>query len=1254
MGVAMDFCTISESTKDKSKITEIYPTFGVRRSYDLMVRGNSFYAIWDEDKGLWSTDEYDVVRLVDEELANYKEYLLGRELASKLIVKKMENFNNGVWSKFQNFVNNLPDNFHQLDSKITFKSQKIRKDDYVSKRLSYDLSKDDCPAWRELTGLLYSREELDKIEWAIGSIFAGDSTSIQKFLVFYGEAGTGKSTVLNVIQQLFDGYYTAFDSKALGTHANSFSTETFRSNPLVAIQHDGDLSRIDDNARLNSIISHEEMVLNEKYKSSYVSKINALLFMGTNKPVKISDARSGLIRRLIDVHPTGEKHAPDKYIQLMSQIKFELGAIANHCLELYRELGRNYYNNYVPIDMMYQTDILFNFVSEYADKFLSEEYTLLNQAWAWYKEYLMDSGSDYRLLKKDFRESLKPYFAQYIDRRKLDGKDLRCIFYGFKPEKLIQGKLIKATETATPMISLDETESLLDEMLATCPAQYSSEKGTPTQKWVDVKTRLKDLDTTKEHYVRLPENHIVIDFDLKGDDGEKSAERNIEEASKWPRTYAEYSRSGGGIHLHYIYEGDPATLAREYAEGVEIKVFTGLASLRRRLSYCNNIPVATLSDGLPQKEHRMINADSVKSERGLRALIERNLRKEIHPGTKPSVDFIYKILEDAYESGMHYDITDMRPAILAFANNSTNQALYCVKLVKQMKFKSEDASIVKEAGKDMPIVFFDVEVYPNLFIIVWKAAGKSACIKLINPTPEDVEGLMRMRLVGFNNRRYDNHILYGRLMGYSNEELFKLSQRLINGSRNGTFAEAYGISYADVYDFSTKKQSLKKFEIELGLHHQEMGLPWDEPVDEKKWLAVADYCANDVLATEAVFEARKGDYMARKLLADLSGLRVNDTTAKHAAKIIFGDVKEPQKDFVYTDLSEKFPGYKFDHGVSTYMGEQPGEGGYVYAEPGYYENVTVLDVASMHPNSMRALNLFGPYTKRFTDILDARVAIKHKDIEAAKTMLDGHLVPYLEPDKLGDLAQALKIVINSVYGLTAASFENPFRDPRNIDNIVAKRGALFMITLKHEVQKRGYTVAHIKTDSIKIPNADEEIISFVTKFGKSYGYNFEVENIYHSMTLVNDAVYIAQHDDGSWEAVGAQFQSPYVFKTLFSGESIEHEDLGETRGVKSEMYLDFNETLPEGEHNYLFVGKVGRFVPVKEGCNGGVLYRHDDDKYYSVTGTKGWRWKEYEVVDSLGLWDDVDYSYYQEKVEAAKQTLAEFTSYDNIIQRSTK
>ena len=360
-----------------------------------------------------------------------------------------------------------------------------------------------------------------------------------------------------------------------------------------------------------------------------------------------------------------------------------------------------------------------------------------------------------------------------------------------------------------------------------------------------------------------------------------------------------------------------------------------------------------------------------------------------------------------------------------------------------------------------------------------------------------------------------------------------------------------------------------------------------------------------------------------------------------------------------------FKGYEFDRGKSTYMGEEIGEGGRVYSEPGIYVDVWDGDVASMHPHSAIFECVFGPeFTKRFQDIVDARVAIKHKDFEAAGKMLNGALKPYLNDEQAADLAQALKIVINSIYGLTSASFENPFRDPRNIDNIVAKRGALFMTLLKSEVQKLGYTVAHIKTDSIKIPNATQEIIDFVTKFGKEFGYKFETEADFDKYCLVNDAVYIAKFkeplkdkktgDEIWWTATGAQFAVPYVFKKLFSKKPIEFGDMCETKAVSSALYLDMNEALPENEHDYHFIGKIGQFCPIKPGCGGGELVRESTDKegnvkYSSATGAKGYRWLESETVKLLNKQKEIDRSYYNSLVDGAIETISKYGDFEQFV-----
>lgn len=1295
----IDFLMIS-TRSPKRGVIEIYPKFIIKKSSDLMIRGGDFYAIWIEERGLWSTDEQDALQLIDRELDKYAKEN-GNKFDGSVKILHMWDSESGMIDSWHKYCQKqMRDSYHPLDEKLIFSNTETKKTDYASKRLNYPLEAGDISAYDKLMSTLYSEEERHKIEWAIGSVVSGDSKKIQKFLVLYGAAGTGKSTVLNIVQQLFDGYYSVFDARALGSSNNSFALEAFKSNPLVAIQHDGDLSRIEDNTRLNSLVSHELMTVNEKFKSTYASRFVCLLFMGTNKPVKITDAKSGLIRRLIDVSPSGNKLDPIEYKSIIKRVEFELGAIANYCLNVYlSDPGR--YDHYAPLAMLDASNDFYNFISEYYTVFKNEDETTMKAAWEMYKTFCDEAKVAYPYSQRAFKEELKNYFKEYNERGlTADGTRVRNYYKGFKYDKFASQVVEPKTEQKPNFLQLDTTKSIFDDVCSDCIAQYANQNETPSKRWDEVTTKLSELDTTKLHYVRVPENHIVIDFDIKDEQGKKCFELNAKEAAKWPPTYAELSKGGQGIHLHYIYTGDPTKLSKIYDDHVEIKVFTGKSSLRRKLTKCNNLQIATIGSGLPLKGEKMINFDVVKSEKGLRTIIKRNLNKEIHANTKPSIDFIYKNLEDAYASGLVYDVSDMRNSILAFAASSTNKADYCIKLVNKMKFKSDDEEFQRTATDDgdSDLIFYDVEVFPNLFLVNWKKAGEDQpVVRMINPTPAEIENLLKFKLVGFNCRRYDNHIMYARLMGYTNEQLYNLSQKIVTGGPNCFFSEAYNLSYTDVYDFSSIKQSLKKFEIELGINHQELGLPWDQPVPEDMWLKVAEYCDNDVIATEAVFNARKADFTARQILADVAGMTVNDTTNSLTTRIIFGKNRKPQDQFNYRDMGQVdqdcskivisedgtlfdcfgddytlfdskgrpvFPDYEYNHGKSTYRGEEVGEGGYVYSEPGMYKDVALLDIASMHPSSIIAEQLFGPeYTKRFQEIKDTRIAIKHKDFDKAKKMLGGALAKYLTDESAAaDLAQALKIVINSVYGLTSANFDNPFRDPRNKDNIVAKRGALFMINLKHMVQSKGYTVAHIKTDSIKIPDATPEIIQFVMDYGKQYGYNFEHEATYDRMCLVNNAVYIARYKDGKhageWTATGTQFQIPYVFKKLFSKEPIEFEDMCETKSVTTALYLDMNEGLNEGEHNYKFIGKVGNFCPIKPNCGGGELLREGKDKegnikYSSATGAKGHRWLESEMVKTLNKVDDIDRSYYDELVDIAVTDISKYGDFEWFVSNDT-
>ena len=1319
----MDFYIIKERKgPEKKKELEVYPDYQILRSQDLMIRAKSFYAIWNQNVGLWSTDEFDVQRLVDEDLRNYQ---VKTEGMFEVHRNYLANFSSNSWLRFRNYIAHLSDNHHELDKNVTFLNTKVSKEDYVSKRLSYDLAEGDISAWDDLVSTLYDEEERKKIEWAIGAVITGDSKNIQKFLVFYGDPGKGKSTILNIIQDMFEGYWTSFVSSDLVSSNSSFALEAFKANPLLGIEHDGDLSRVTDNSKLNSLVAHESMEMNEKHKSKYMMRFITLLMVGSNKPVKFTDSRSGLIRRLLDIHPTGKTIPIRKYQALMSQIKFEHGAIAEHCRQVYLEMGKDYYSGYRPIEMMLQTDIFFNFIEASYDILREQDGVSLNHAYELYKNFIAESGIEHALPRYKMREELKSYFNEFHEQYRVDDERIRSYYKGFKAD------LFKAP-TGNPSLQhmfklvLDEKESLFDKQYADAPAQYAKEDGTPQLYWTYeertdpktgkvfipgpsqvVSTTLKDLDTSKEHYVRLPEHDIVIDFDLKDGNGKKSAELNLEAASKWPSTYSEYSKSGQGIHLHYHYTGDPSRLSRIYADGIEVKVFVGNSSLRRMLSTSNNVPISSLNEGqLPIKEKNVKNEDQIKSERSLRELITRNLNKEIHPGTKPSMDFIHHILEEAYKSDLVYDVTDMKQRIFLFASNSTNQSMYCLKLLQTMKFASEQKLEDVREGEDESAkgkralnadteVIFDCEVFPNLIVVCWKYKGADprTTVSMINPTPQDISKLLSMKLVGYNCRRYDNHILYSILLGKSTYQTYLTSQKIISGVPGALYGAAYNLSYTDIYDFSSAKKSLKKLEIELGIRHMELGLPWDQPVADKDIPRVVKYCKNDVEATDAVRQHLEADFIARQILSELSGLSMNSTTQQHASKIIFGEDRNPQEKFIYTDLSEMFPGYKFDKFArqSTYRGEVVGEGGLVRAKPGMYSNVVLLDIESMHPTSIEELNLFGDeFTKTFSTLKRARLAIKHKDYELARELFGGKLAKYLkDQSQAEELSYALKIVINIVYGLTSAKFDNSFKDPRNIDNIVAKRGALAMMNIRDEIEAAGYNVIHIKTDSIKIPvdpEKEAELIEFVMELGEKYGYTFEHEATYTKFCLVNDAVYIAKARKGRkpehWVATGAQFAHPYVHKYLFTHEPIEFKDMCETKSVTSAMYLDFpsmymeeitSETSLDDDtpmalvdlynpdvhgddvgnfHRMQFIGKTGSFCPILPGEGGGRLLREKNGKYYAVTGTTGFYWLESEMVEMLKKQKSIDTSYFERLVNEAIETISKFGDFEWFVDSS--
>lgn len=1351
---------------------------------DLFIRGGMFEYYWNGKE--WSNNITNLIQDIDALI--YKKYteLKAQHPDATVQVGFARNNSSGIVNRFFTYCKQSQDKDASFNSKIFYDNEVPKRDDYSTFKLSYHPQKGNCPAFDELVGTLYEPEEINKIMWALGALYVGDMKYIEKFLYFYGPGGSGKGTILRIIEMLFESYVGAIALDRL-TNGSEFGTSSIADVPIL-IDHDSKIDKIKKDTDLLKLISHENVIVRKMYQNGTPVRFNGLLVTASNTRFDARDADAGINRRALVVHPSGRKIPMLRYNMLFERIPFELPYIAQKAIDTYNSLGMDYYNNTRDEEMLRWNDTLYACIDD--NILLFEQGITLNQATKIYKDYLDDLGYSTVGCKGTLRIRLGNYYHNFAKSKMIDGVRLTNYYWNFKHELIISQahkvKPIEDTVVAEPnWLDLTEQDSLFDKEAADYPAQLTKEDGTPKYKWDTVRTTLKDINTKELHFVKVPQNHIVLDFDMKNENGEKDLELNIKEALKYPSTYAEVSKSGGGLHLHYWYDGEVTELKNLIKDDVEVKVFTGKSSLRRKLVKCNNLPIAHIATGLPLKEKDVTMYKDIEdiqwTEKKLRKFIENCMDKTHHGATKPEIDFIYSELQKAKETGVRYNLTDMYDALFKFAMRSTHNKDYCIDIVNKLPLSTyqteEEVGNGNDVVDDKDIVFFDVEVFSNLFLICWKknrvmvpdwvfddlnpddpnqllsmestdilkaewyAQNKDNYGIWFNPSVNQIEYLLEFPLVGFNNRKYDNHILYNASLGASPMDLYLQSQNIINKTGDGGMKPAaYNLSYADVYEFMDTKQSLKKWEIQLGLQHDEFEFPWDQPLDKSKWIRCAKYCMHDTNATDEVFndeDAGKPAWAARKVMCELTDMAPNTKTQTLAEKFLFGDDPRPQDNFEYYDLAREFPGYTFDPNrkpKSDYKGKDPSEGGYVSSKPGVYgvtakdylngntldeqtgrsKLVTYIDVASLHPHSLIAINYFGKYTPKFKALVKCRMYIKHGELDKASHAFDNidiHLSEKLakyfkDPSMIDGFAHAMKIIINIVYGMTSAPYDNKFRDPRNVDNIVAKRGALFMMMLEEEMVERSVNVIHVKTDSMKLTNYLPEDIDYAMKRANEFGYTFEIECVYDRLALVNKAVLIGHHEGKpehgpkTWEAVGSQFAEPFVYKKLFSHEEIEEADFMSLKAVKSAIYLGerfigknanvyasntgedllsarevniaqsiqvraqkpIEKYLPKRDYEGLSyaeqesnrVAKIAKELDLKPELVKNIIDNNfpktNVTKYNYVTGTKGYKWglsSEYKGKD------DVDMYYYKRLVDEAVDSIYDVGD-GNIIFEGTK
>lgn len=1253
--ITPDFVRIVKNrvgSKSDGDIYQLSIDFNVGRLHDVVIQGGQFVAFYNAESHFWEsrTHFYDYARKILYEAAEEER---SKYPGQTILVMDPQHLSSKVPAKIDALCKaceaEKPILFNQ---KVLWNTDTPKREDYATKSMSYSINSESCSNYDKLMSVLYSPEDRTMLEWLAGAALCGDGGRIDKFVYLEGEPGSGKSTFLNILEAVIGPYGASIKAEELASTSGMFATSQLKNGPLIAIQHDGDLSKIETNTTLNNIISHEPICINDKYAKTYYVRLNTLLFIASNYPLRLTDSMSGLLRRCLDPIPTGKLIPVEKYNALFQAAMHELGGIANRFVSVYEELGPRAYNGYRSSRIVRSGNALGYWVERNRDIdwsvdgecLLSTEYTL-------YRAYC-DGTATKPISKSLFERQLRFFWdtsAEEVSENNY--KDVRFMDYTWKrkPFRKPIFSLYDAESTQAPDVQSDDFlaftskfDTSLAVLCADCPAQYANEAGTPRVSWVNVDTTLSNIVSGELHYVKLPENHIVVDLDCRDNNGGKAREVNFDKIRELglPPTYGEYSKSGEGIHLHYIYDGDVSKLTNLICENVEVKVFKGNASLRRKFTYGNNFPVSHISSGIPMKDKKdQIVADGVKDAKHLENIVKKGLRGEFG-SHKVTIDFLDYIIRSCKSKGMSYDLTIYYEDLKFYAAQSTHHSLELPKIV--------DAMPLKNGSVDKPIVFFDMEVFPNYNCLCWKILGSKQTNRERFPTAKTVVDLLQdYNLIGFNNKSYDNMMLHQIMEGADSAALYQVSRSVI-AQKMRVPRQVQALSFSDIYDYCNTKQSLKRWEVQLGIHHQECQYPWDRPVPESAWDDIDTYCCNDVEASEAVFNATQDDWEARKLLAYLTDMTVNDSTNELTAKLIFGDDTHPQDQFVYTDLSSIFPGYEYtiNNGkcTSTYLDKVVGEGGYVSVSLGYYEMVGVNDVESMHPTSACELNIFGTkYTERFRELVKSRKAAKNGDLEFIKKAFEGRLWDYCQitgqPWK--KLKSSLKVPINAVYGMTSAKFTNRFKDPRNVDNIVAKRGALMMMTLEDKLQREGVVPVHIKTDSIKIKNFTQEINDEIVEFGKSYGYRFTIEEFYTVFCVFNKTEYLAYNAaTGEWESRGATLQNPYVFKSLVGG-CIQPSDYMLTKSVnEGAIYIGDN-----------FCGKNVNVIAVKKEYGAAMICKRDG-KDVSVTGTKGLYFMEYEEAIEQDFMQMLDLQYYDCLVAEAKAKIEAYVPFDIMMERA--
>lgn len=367
------------------------------------------------------------------------------------------------------------------------------------------------------------------------------------------------------------------------------------------------------------------------------------------------------------------------------------------------------------------------------------------------------------------------------------------------------------------------------------------------------------------------------------------------------------------------------------------------------------------------------------------------------------------------------------------------------------------------------ILIYDIEVYEEDAFVVFKNLDGTIYKIYHNEFTGLRELVTTSTLVGYNNYFYDDIIISGMIDCWTPKQLKRLNDDLIIRREKKKFSHL--IHSLDCFQqIDVSKPGLKKIEANKGVSIEESPIPFDigRKLTDEEYQSALEYCIYDVEQTRLIFFDRFYDYfLIKKMLIEMkptlpkNAYRWNTTTLianilldKPAVKWSTIRVPEELLELVPHDVrtmwETKEKGNitirKYDNEIVYGFG---GLHGANYKRK-RFENVVLLDVASLYPNIIVNYDIIGQATKQYKAILEERIRIKHTD----------------------PLRQAaLKLILNSLFGLLKQEF-SLFYNPKASTTVCAI-GQCLLTDLMNRLAPT-VTLVQENTDGVAfIPHTDD-------------------------------------------------------------------------------------------------------------------------------------------------------------------------------------